>query len=176
MSEPPRETPPSRFDKLVLDLRIFDFSVLPSTKAGWVVRVVVTVIAVAFLVQRVRVATAPLVKAHRPSPINTEDIDGYRFRISDETRHAIFDEVAAAEIAERERAIKANTWSGHAWSREDDRGYYERIAVRAAASKHKVSISQVYLVLDEGIREHWPAPDGKPLPATTPPLNLRASW
>lgn len=174
--EAPKSDAPTRLDKLALDLRIFDFSALPASKAGWIVRFVVTVMAVALLVQRTRTVTAPLVRAHRPTPITTEDIEGYRWRMSDETRHAIFDEVATAEVAERERAIKANTWSGHAWSREDDRGYYERIAVRAAAAKHKVSISQVYLVLDEGIREHWPAPDGKPLPATTPPLSLRATW
>lgn len=172
----PAARPPITLDVLRENLRLFDFSKMPDTKAGWVLRIVVTLVAVAILVQRAKVATAPLVAAKPPPTIATEDIEGYRFRIPDEIRHAIFDELATAELAERERAIKQNTWNGHAWSREDDRGHFERVAVRAAASKYKVSIAQVYLVLDEGIRERWPAPNGEPLPATTPPLSLRASW
>lgn len=171
---PPEPLTP--FEKVRADLRLFDFSRLPDTKAGWIARILVTVIAVSVLVQRTRMATAPLIGVRRPAAIATADIEGYRFRIPDETRHAIFDEIAAAELAERDRAIKANTWNGHQWSREDDRGYYERIAVRSAAAKHKVSIAQVYLVLDEGIHDHWPAPNGEPLPATTPPLSLRTTW
>ena len=41
-------------------------------------------------------------------------------------------------------AIAQNTWNGHAWSREDDRGHFERVEVRRLATKHKLSISQVY--------------------------------
>jgi hypothetical protein len=178
MSEP---RPPSKIEKqlekVADNLRIFDFSKVPDTKAGWIVRILVTIIAIGVLVQRTKAATAPLVAAKPPPSISAEDIEGYRFRMSDETRHAIFDDLAAAELAERDRAIKANTWGGTApWSREDDRGHYERVAVRAAAAKFHVSISQVYLVLDEGIREHWLAPNGQPLPATTPPLSLRSTW
>lgn len=158
------------------NLRLFDFTTKPDTKAGWAVRIVVTVIAFAVLVQRTKIATAPLVAAKPPIPITTEDVEGYRFRLPEHTRHAIFDDLAAAELAERDRAIKGNTWNGHLWSREDDRGHYERVAARGAAAKYKVSLSQVYLVLDEGIREHWPAPNGQPLPATTPPLSLRSTW
>jgi hypothetical protein len=177
MSEPRPPTPfEQRLEKNLENLRVLDFSKMPDTKAGWIVRVLVTIAAVAVLVQRAKIATAPLVAAKPPPSIATEDIEGYRFRISDETRHAMFDELAAAELAERDRAIKANTWGGHAWSREDDRGHYERMAVRSVAAKYKVSISQVYLVLDEGIREKWPAPNGQPLPATTPPLSLRSTW
>ena len=177
MSEPRPPTPTEqRIEKNLENLRVLDFSKMPDTKAGWVVRVLVTLVALALLIQRAKAATAPLVAAKPPATIATEDIEGYRFRIPDETRHAIFDELAAAELAERDRAIKANTWGGHAWSREDDRGHYERVAVRAAAAKYRLSISQVYLVLDEGLRERWPAPNGQPLPATTPPLSLRTTW
>jgi hypothetical protein len=112
-----------------------------------------------------------------PAAIPTEEIDDYRFRLAEHTRRAIFAELATAELAERERAIKANSWHGHLWSREDDRGHYERVAVRAVAAKYRVSLTQTYLVLDEGIRDHWPGPDGKPLPAITPPLAIRSnSW
>lgn len=171
------DRPPTLFEKLREDLRVFDFSKMPDTKLGWGIRALVTILAIAFLVQRVRAAATPLVGAKPPPAISVEDIEGYRFRLSDETRHAIFDELAVAELAERERAIKVNSWGGtEPWSREDDRGHFERVAVRAAATKYKVSISQVYLVLDEGIREKWLAPNGQPLPATTPPLSLRSTW
>lgn len=169
--------PPTPFEKLREDLSVFDFSKLPRSKVGWVIRVLMTILAIAILIQRTKAATAPLLNAKPPGAISAEDIEGYRFRLSDETRHAIFDELATAELAERDRAIKANTWGGvEPWSREDDRGHFERVAARSVAAKYKVSLSQVYLVLDEGIREKWPAPNGKPLPATTPPLSLRASW
>lgn len=163
-------------EKVRANLRLFDFATKPDTKAGWAIRVLVTVLALAALSLRTRVATAPLVSAKPPVPITTEDVEGYKFRLPEHTRRAIFEDLAAAELAERERAIKGNTWNGHAWSREDDRGHYERVAARAAAAKHKVSLPQVYLVLDEGIHEHWPAPNGAPLPATTPPLSLRSTW
>ena len=39
----------------------------------------------------------------------------------------------SAENAERKRAIEQNTWKGHLWSREDDRGHYERVQLRALA-------------------------------------------
>jgi hypothetical protein len=156
---------------------VFDFSVKPTTKAGWVVRVFVTVVSVAMLYRTGIAKVGPMLRAKAPPRIPTEQLEGDRFGIPEHVRRAIFTEVAAAEIAERKRAIDANTWGGHAWSREDDRGYYERIAVRAAAAKHNVSLPQVYLVLDEGIRQKWLGPDGKPLAGTTPPLSIRSeSW
>ena len=57
-----------------------------------------------------------------------EEIDDYKFRLPERTRREIFAQLAAAELAERARAIQANTWKGHTWSREDDRGHYERVA------------------------------------------------
>ncbi|MBX3231101.1 MAG: hypothetical protein KIT84_37190 [Labilithrix sp.] len=177
---PPEEPPPDMSPttkKAVGWLALLDFRRLPSTKAGWVIRGLVTVLVVLFLWRRVVREVKPMVSARPPTPIPSEEVDDYRFRMPERTRREIFTELATAEIAERQRAIAANTWNGHQWSREDDRGHYERVAVRAAAAKHKVSITQVYLVLDEGIRNHWPAPDGKPLPATSPPLDLRKnSW
>lgn len=158
-------------------LALLDFAAKPQSKAAWLVRAVAVSIALVALFRRVDAATTPLLSAKPPPPIPTEEIEDYRFRLPERTRREIFAELATAELAERARAIQANTWKGHLWSREDDRGHYERVAARAAAAKHKVSLSQVYLVLDEGIRERWPGPDGNPLPATTPPLNIRSnSW
>ena len=157
-------------------LSLLDFSAKPGSKAAWVVRVVVIGIAIVALWRRVDAAVTPLLSTKPPPPIPIQEIDDYKFRLPERTRREIFAELATAELAERTRAIQANTWKGHLWSREDDRGHYERVAARAAAAKHKVSLSQVYLVLDEGIRERWPGPDGNPLPATTPPFNPRSSW
>jgi hypothetical protein len=44
------------------------------------------------------------------------------------------------------------------------------------AGKYRISLTQAYLILDEGIRNKWPGPDGTPLPATTPPLDIRTTW
>lgn len=158
-------------------LSLFDFGAKPTSKAGWLVRGVAIATLAVLLYKRVQVATFPLLSAHPPSPIPVEEIEDYRFKLPERTRRAIFEELAAAELAERARAIASNTWGGHQWSREDDRGYYERALAQRLATKYRCSLTQIYLVLDEGIREHWEGPDGNPLPATTPPLNIRSnSW
>lgn len=158
-------------------LGLLDFAAKPASKAAWIAKVAAIAIALVALWRRVDAATSPLLSAKPQPPIPVEEIEDYKFRLPERTRREIFAELATAELAERARAVQANTWKGHLWSREDDRGHYERVAARAAAAKHKVSLTQVYLVLDEGIRERWPGPDGKPLPATTPPLNIRSnSW
>lgn len=157
--------------------RLFEFTRLPDSKVGWFIRIGATVLALSLLGRRVHAAVAPMIAAAPPTPIPAVEIDDYRFRLPERIRRQIFDEIAAAELAERKRAIAANTWNGHAWSREDDRGHHERVALRAIAARHRISLTQAYLVLDEGIRSRWPAPNGQPLPATTPPLNLRtSSW
>lgn len=185
---PPEDAPPpalapappaweERLEKAARFAALLDFGALPKTKAGWAIRIAATIFAAVFCWRKVVLATHILVTAHAPAPIPTEEIDDYRFRLPEHTRKEIFEDLATAELSERARAKAANTWNGHLWSREDDRGHYERVAARAAAAKYKISLTQVYLVLDEGIREHWLAPNGEPLPATTPPLNLRSnSW
>lgn len=173
----PGEAPVVRPWRMIVPyFALFDFSRRPDSKLAWLVRGVVVVLAVGVLVRRVDAATAVLRNAKPAASIPTEEIEDYRFRLPERTRREIFAELAEKELAERARAVAANTWNGHLWSREDDRGHYERVAVRAAAAKHNVSLSQVYLILDEGLRERWPAPNGEPLPATTPPLHTRSSW
>lgn len=157
-------------------LALLDFGAAPTTRLGWYVRVLTVVVASWVLYRHVVTATAPLLHAKPLTPIPYEEIEDYRFRLPERTRREIFEELAEAEIAERHRAIEQNTWNGHAWSREDDRGHYERVEARVLAAKYHVSLTQIYLVLDEGIRNHWPGPDGEPLPATTPPLTPRNTW
>ena len=157
-------------------LVLLDLESRPRSKAGWAVRVAVTVAGAFYLWHNVNALAGPMLSAKPPPVIPSEELPGDRFRLSEAERREIFKEFATAELAERNRAITQNTWQGHAWSREDDRGYIERTTARASAARHHVSLSQVYLVLDEGVREKWPGPDGKPLPGNTPAFNPRTTW
>ena len=175
MSERPKSEP--SIATLERYAALFDFARKPTTRAGWVVRGVVTLLAVAFLVRTFERQVGPMLKASPPAPITSSDDPENRYGLTAPVRHQIFTELATAELAERKRAIEANSWKGHLWSREDDRGHNERVTARAVAGRHRVSLTQVYLVLDEGIREHWLAPNDSPLSALTPPLSLRTeAW
>ncbi len=162
--------------KLTPYFSLLDFGARPSTRVAWVVRVAVISFAAVLLWKRVGSTVAPLLNAKPPIPIPSEEIEDYRFRLPERTRREIFLEIAEAEQAERAKAIQKNSWNGHLWSREDDRGHFERVFFRQAAKQYNISLSQVYLILDEGIRAKWPGPDGQPLPGTTPPLNPRSTW
>ena len=155
---------------------LLDFGAPPSTRVAWVIRICVLSFAAVVLWKRLDTTTAPLLNAKRPLPIPSEEIEDYRFRLPERTRREIFAEIAEAEQTERAQAIQKNTWNGHLWSREDDRGHFERVFLRQVAKRRNLSLTQVYLILDEGIRAKWPGPDGRPLPATTPPLNPRPTW
>ncbi len=171
--KPEAPSKPVTFDAL---LSLLDLESRPSSKAGWILRGAVTVVAAVMLAKGAQSVVGPMLRTKPPPPIPSEELPGDKFRLNELERKEIFREFAAAEIAERARGISQNTWNGHAWSREDDRGYIERTTARAAAARHHCSLSQVYLVLDEGIREKWPGPDGKPLAGTTPPHNPRTTW
>ncbi|MDB4943209.1 MAG: hypothetical protein JWP97_2743 [Labilithrix sp.] len=155
---------------------LLDFTAPPSTRVAWVVRGMVMGFAVVVLFTRARSLTAPLLRAKPPIPVPTEEIEDYRFRLPERTRREIFAVIAENEQQQRATAIASNSWNGHLWSREDDRGHFERVFFRQVAKRFNISLSQVYLVQDEGIRAHWPGPDGEPLPATVPPLNPRQTW
>ncbi len=173
---PKREAPESRLDEIVDALKLFDFAAKPTTKGGWAIRLLVMFVALWFFVRKTSALINPILSARPPAAIPNTEIDDYRFKYPERVRREIFMEMAVAELAERERAIKANTWSGHKWSREDDRGHYERVKMRELAARYKGTLTQMYLILDEGIRDKWPGPDGNPLPATTPPWDPRTSW
>lgn len=166
----------TEWEKLRPYFALLDFGAKPGSRVAWMVRVAVISFAVVVLWKRVSTSTAPLLDA-KPLPfIPTEEIEDYKFRLPERTRREIFTEIATAEQAERTRAAEHDKWHGHLWSREDDRGHFERVEMRNLALRFKISLSQIYLILDEGIRDHWPGPDGVPLPATTPPLDLRSTW
>lgn len=148
----------------------------PRSRLAMLLVVLVHVFAAGVLVANLRRVVKPILDEPGLPPIRAEGPGDQRFEIDLATRKAIFAELAALELSERKRNIDQNTWSGHLWSREDDRGWQERTLARSLARRHNVSISQIFLVLEEGIREKWLAPDGKPLPANVEPLNLRTGW
>lgn len=166
----------AEWQKLRPYLSLLDFGTRPSTRVGWAVRVAVLSFAVIVLWKRIGAVTAPLLDAKPLPVIPSEEIEDYRFRLPERVRREIFMEIAGPEAAERKRAVEHDKWKGHLWSREDDRGHFERVELRQVALRNKVTLSQVYLILDEGIRGHWPGPDGEPLPATSPPLDPRSTW
>lgn len=157
-------------------LALLDFGSLPTTRAGWALRIAMTLIVFYVAYGRWKALVQPMLRAKAPATIPNQEVDDYRFRLPLRTRQEIFAEMAAGEIAERKRAVDQNTWKGHLWSREDDRGYVEKTLLRQLAARHNVSLSQLYLVLDEGIRERWLGPDGQSLRGTTPPLDPRSTW
>ena len=107
-----------------------------------------------------------------PPPLLPDDgAAGVRFGLDEATRRAIFTELAIGEPAAREQA---RVHFPEPWSAEDDRAAFERDTAREIARSHAVNLTQIYLVLDEGIREHWPAPPNQtPLEPHTVPLKPR---
>jgi len=117
--------------------------------------------------------TSALWATPRPAPVPPDDpATSARFGLTASDRREIFRELAAAEPGERASAERR--FAGQAWSIDDDRASGEREAVLGVAARRKLNVTVVYLVLDEGIRNKWPGPDGKPLAAAVAPLNPRA--
>lgn len=145
---------------------------LPRTRAGLALYAFVQVTALLVFVRVAREALLPLLRTPALAPVPAQT-SMTKFGLTETDRRAIFRELAESEIGERQRAITQNTWGGHAWSRFDDLGYVQRARARELAIRYRVSLTQVYLVLDEGIRERWPGPDGQPLSPNIEPLQLR---
>jgi hypothetical protein len=120
--------------------------------------------ALVFFVIRAHAVLAPAAKAVVPP-----DGDGTRFGVSLAERHAIFSEIAAAEQSWRARPPR---FPGQPWSTEDDVMAVVRDTARASAVRHQLNLTQVYLIFDEGLRDHWPGPQG-PLPTTIVSLHPR---
>ena len=97
--------------------------------------------------------------------------DAQRFGVAKERRQEIF--TALSQYAPTARATAKRNFPTHRWSQEDDYHNMMRQKVHQLAARQRLHVAQVYLILDEGIRNHWPGVDGKPLSATTVPLNLR---
>ena len=172
----PEEPPTPEVARANAVLDAIDFELPARSRLGAWLRVVAWVGSAIALISVVRTTTHPLTNIPKRSALNGDSYDGMRYGITLEKRKAMFAELAKVETAERARAIAQNTWNGHAWSREDDRGHYEMTTARSLAAQYGVTLTQVYMVLDEGIREKWPGPDGKPLLPSTPPQDPRSTW
>jgi len=121
-----------------------------------------------------RRAVAAIVGKAPPSlPPDQGDV---RFGVPLRVRKEIFATLAAAEPQSRVKGVQSFNGPGLEWSAEDHRGAFERQDVAAAAQRHGLTLTQVYLILDEGIRERWPGPDGAPLNSKTVPLNPRRKY
>lgn len=89
-----------------------------------------------------------------------------------QTQRALFDEVVREEPAARDRA--RDDWAHHRWSQQDAFGAFERDRASSLAAQKGLTVQDLLLVVDHGLRQHWPGPDGKPLDVATVPLKPRA--
>ena len=145
---------------------------LTATRANRLVRVALTAGALVAGGNEALVITRGIWSAEVPAPLPA-DAAGSRFGVAEETRRQVFNEIAAEDPAGRERA-REHFPADQVWRREDDRSASERDTVRGLAASHHLNVTQVYLILDEGIREGWPGADGKPLNPKTVPLLQRS--
>jgi hypothetical protein len=83
----------------------------------------------------------------------------------------LFDEVTRDEPKDREAA--KDDWAHHAWSQQDAFGALELERVSRFSRNQNVTKQALFLLIDDGLRAHWPGPDGKPLITRTVPLKPR---
>ena len=88
------------------------------------------------------------------------------------TVRALFDELVREEPGARDRA--RDDWAHHRWSQQDAFGAFEHERATQLARDKKLSEQDLLLVIDHGLRTHWPGPDGQPLDVRTVPLKPRA--
>jgi hypothetical protein len=145
------------------------------SKRTLLIAVALSVLSFLYAFRDLRALARPLTHAKPLAPLPA-DVGTTRWGVPIETRRQIFAEFAAAEPTSRAEGTKAFPGAALAWSAEDHRGAYERNKARDLASKYRLSLSQIYLCLDEGIHERWPGPDGKPLDPHTVPLHPRRKY
>ncbi|MBI2391823.1 MAG: hypothetical protein HYV09_19690 [Deltaproteobacteria bacterium] len=136
-------------------------------RTAWLLLQLASLVAVAPWALR---TLSPITRAPKPAVL----VDGpgdARYGMPLALRREVFKELAAAEPQNRQSG--AAGFPGQPWSQEDHRAAFERDVMRDVAARRKLNLTQVYLVLDEGIRAKWPGPDGQPLIATTIPLDPR---
>lgn len=116
--------------------------------------------------------------ARDPGPeVLPPDQGDVRFGVPLATRKQVFAGFAAAEPGQRAEGRASFHGPGLDWSAEDHRGSFERKTAAQLSAQYGLNLTQVYLILDEGIRERWVDPDaGGPLPGTTEPLNPRRKY
>jgi hypothetical protein len=119
--------------------------------------------------------TRPLRTTKPPAPLPPDQGD-VRFGVPLALRKQVFADFAAAEPTSRAEGKKSFPGTELAWSAEDHRGAFERKTAASIAQSRGLSLTQVYLILDEGIRAKWPGPDGEPLTPFTVPLHPRRKY
>lgn len=136
---------------------------------------------------QVLVVLAIAVKVHRAAPrqVFVDEIVGparERFRITEEKRRVYFQELTAGEPADQAQ-VRREFKETQIWNRNYDSFFHQRERSRLASvgSRRGLAMWQVYLILDEGFRNHWPpAPgvelrnDDAPLVRFTRPLAARS--
>lgn len=145
------------------------------TRAGLAAHALVALAALGYAGGRVAKVVAPVAGAPRPAALPPDHGD-VRFGLPLETRKAIFRELAAAEPQSIQNGKTSFPGKELEWSAEDHRGAFERQTVASLMPKYGATMTQAYLCLDEGIRAHWPGPDGKPLNPHTVPLHPRRKY
>lgn len=140
-----------------------------------IVHVALVIGTLGYAAVRAWAAIEPLARAREPAPIARDDATT-RFGLTLDKRKAIFAELAAAEPQSILNGKTSFPGKELEWSAEDHRGAYERQTVAALVVKYGVTTTQVHLCLDEGIRQHWVGPDGKPLNPHTVPLHPRRKY
>jgi hypothetical protein len=151
-------------------------AVLVRTRRMLLLVLVLSVASLAYSCAFARDISSVLVKAVPPPPLPRDQGDHVRFGVPLATRKQVFTELATAEPVSRAEGTRAFPGDELAWSADDHRGAYERQKVASIMGHRALSMTQVYLILDEGIRERWPGPDGKPLTPTTTPLHPRRKY
>ena len=85
---------------------------------------------------------------------------GVRFKLTEAQRRRIYEEILKGEPADRVESTKIS--EAAVWNRNhDDRFHeYEWRRIAGAAARHGIPAWEAYLMLDEGMRAHWPPPPG----------------
>jgi hypothetical protein len=145
------------------------------SKRTFYVAVAISLVTFVIGFRNLRALAHPLTHAKPLAPLPADQGDT-KWGMSLASRKHVFAEFAAAEPAARVEGARAFPGPALLWSAEDHRGAFERNKARELAGKYRVNLTQIYLCLDEGIREGWPGPDGKPLDPHTVPLNPRRKY
>lgn len=96
------------------------------------------------------------------------------WRADETVREAIFQSVAAQERSTR--AAAARGFPGDPWSADDDFHNHEQRQVRDAARAKRVSLSDGFRAVDEGLRNHRQPSSSEGPTATVPPCRPRPSY
>ena len=144
----------------------------PENRRQLVVALVARAALIALSVGVVIFVTHPVWSAPPPARVPPDAAEDVRFGLPVAERRAIFTRVVRGEPGYRRLA--ESRFAPHAFSVNDDRAWGEMHDARALdRERDDLTLSQIYLIVDEGIRRRWPGPNGQPLQATVPPLDPR---